>query len=276
MVKVDLKPPQRHGSHKAPKVKGKWYTRPSKLPQYLEDRSGLARWCERNVAKGIALNHGLYERARQMSPDDPRWGDIAKTAQEAAGSTDAREYGTLLHSATEAIDYGHEPTGTDAVRADAAAYAQACEDLGLEVLAAEFFVANEELEVAGTMDRLVVDAEGIARVLDLKTVKRDADADYSARYSGLGWSVQLSCYAAGLPFCGERGFLSWDEVGLRQPARNKAIVIGIPRGTGTYFAVDVDLIQGYELAKLACQVREARRIRPASPMTGQTQIEGGE
>lgn len=273
MIRVELEPPQRHAGHNAPKVDGKWFTRPSKLPQYLEDRSGLARWSERNVAKGIALNHGLYERARQMSPDDPRWGDIAKTAQEAAGSTDAREYGTLLHSATEAIDYGHEPTGTDDVKADAEAYRRACEELGIEVLAAEFFVANAEMAVAGTMDRLIVDAEGIARVLDIKTVKPDADSTYASRYSGFGWSIQLSCYSRGLPYCGERGYLNWDDVGLRQPARNRAIVIGIPRGTGTYFAVDVDLIKGYELAQLACQVREARRVRPAKPLTGQTAID---
>ena len=276
MIKVELTPPQRHGSHGTPKVNGKWFTRPSNLPSFLEDRSGLSRWMQGLVAQGLALDDGLYQQARHMSPGGSGWTSLAEEAAKAAGSTEARDYGTVLHTATEAIDYGHEPTGTDAVKADAAAYKQACEDLGLEVLAAELFVANEELEVAGTMDRLVVDAEGIARVLDIKTVKESADAEYAARFSGFGWSMQLSCYAHGSVYCGERGFLTWDEVGLRQPARNRAIVIGIPRGTGTYFAVDVDLIKGYELAKLACQVREARRVKPASPMTGQTQIGGEE
>ena len=74
--------------------------------------------------------------------------------------------------------------------------------------------------------------------------------------------------------------MEWEEVGLRQPARTglNAIVAVIPRGSGECFLVDIDLDAGLDLAALACEVREARKRRPAKARLPQQELttEGSE
>jgi len=272
MKRLEVAPPQRHKGNDQPKVEGKWYTRASALPKAIDDASGLAKWAEKKVAEGLVNNPYLIDAAQGLAPDDYRWGNIAAEAKDLAGSSDAAEYGSVVHKATEIIDAGKIPTGPADVIADAQAYKACCEALELKPLAAEVFVADGTLKVAGSFDRLVECPDGKARILDIKTIKRGKDAEYASRWNGVKYSIQLAVYANSKPYCGTRGFVEWSEIGLPEPATDRAIVFAIPRGSGECQPIDIDLEEGYELAQLAVRVREARKRRPATPQLPQQQL----
>lgn len=264
--------PDRHKGNGQPKIDGKFYTRASSLPKAIDDQSGLTKWCERVVAQGLVASPDLIESARDLPADDYRWNFIAKEAKELAGGSDAADYGSLVHAATEVFDGGGTPTGPDDVIADASAYRDCCAKFEWKPLAAEIFVADSKLMVAGSFDRLVECPDGAARILDIKTIKAGKDAEYAARYNGVKWAVQLAVYCNSRVYCAKRGFVEWQDAGLPKPALDRGIVLCIPRGTGRCYPIDVDLKLGYELAQLAVQVRKARRAKPAAPRLPQEEL----
>jgi len=96
-------------------------------------------------------------------------------------------------------------------------------DNGLEVVASELPVVNDEVRLAGTLDRIVrlnrdlafngvVVPAGSLVVLDVKTSKLHADDDELPSF----WSsypIQIATYAAAVPYDTERDVrLTWDEV----------------------------------------------------------------
>jgi hypothetical protein len=160
------------------------------------------------------------------------------------------------------------------VVADAEAYRNVCKDHGLKPLAAEVFVANKDLRTAGSFDRLVEGPDGVARILDIKTIGAKKDAQAAAKWTGNSWAIQIATYANSKPYDGENGWLEWEDVGLRPPASKgvNAYVAAIPRGSGKCFLIDIDLTEGFRLAQLAAEVRDARRSKPASPRLPQQEL----
>ncbi len=267
--------PQRHKGNGQPKIEGKYFTRASSLAKVLEDQGGLINWKAKMAAKGIADSDQLRALAATTPIDDYRWRDIVERACEQAGASNAADLGTSIHAATEAWDLTDErPDAPKEILADAEAYRQVCKQHGLKPLAAEVFVANDALKTAGSFDRLVEGPDGIARILDIKTIGKKKDAEQASKWTGLSWSVQIATYATAKPYDGEDGYLEWEQIGLRQPASKglNAYVAAIPRGSGKCFLIDIDLTKGYELAELAVEVKQARRLKPATPRLPQQEL----
>ena len=254
-----------------PVIDGTTYLRPSSLAKYIEDRENLEKWKVRMTAIGLARNPDLLSLVAVTSPDDKRkLNNLAERAQERAGATAGRDTGTAIHAATEAVDYGesidHMPAD---LQADALAYRAARESLGLEPLAAEVFVVNEELQAAGTFDRLVQPFDppdyangvppvptGPPMVTDIKTGSKD-DPEYAAKYGAVAWSIQLATYANAQPYGA-----TWEELGacMATPADcDGGIIWYIPRGTGKCYPIIVDIAKGWELAQTARKVYDARK-----------------
>lgn len=272
---VDQTLPDRHKGNGQPKIDGKYFTRASSLAKTLEDQGGLINWKAKMAAKGVADSDQLRALAATTPIDDYRWRDIVERACEQAGASNAADLGTSIHAATEAWDLNDErPDGPREVVNDAEAYRQVCADNGLKPLAAEVFVANKELRTAGSFDRLVEGPDGVARILDIKTIGAKKDAQAAAKWTGVAWAIQIATYANSKPYDKDKGYMEWEDIGLRQPAQRgtNAYVAAIPRGSGKCFLIDIDLTSGYELAQLAVQVREARRAKPATPRLPQQEL----
>lgn len=87
---------------------------------------------------------------------------------------------------------------------------QLLDDNGLEVVACEAKVVNDDLRLAGTLDRLVrltrpltfgdvTIAKGSVVVLDIKSSKLHADDDGLPSYWA-SYPIQIYAYAAGVPY----------------------------------------------------------------------------
>lgn len=96
-------------------------------------------------------------------------------------------------------------------------------DNGLEVLATELPVINDEIRLAGTLDRIVrlgrdlhfgdvVVPAGSVVVLDIKTSKLHADDDGVPSYWD-SFPIQVAAYASSQPYDTEaERRLTWEEV----------------------------------------------------------------
>jgi hypothetical protein len=217
------------------------------------------------TARGVAVSPDLQALAATTDLGDrTRWRDIVDRAKDRAGGNSGADLGTGIHSATEMLDLG-EPLDLlpPDLRADAHAYRDALKAAGLVPLAGEMFVVHDELQVAGSFDRLVLEPSGTAAILDLKTIAADKDADYAVRFSAVAWSIQTAIYANSRPHDGLFGTGEWSDYGLPAPQATRGYVAVIRRGAATCDLVEVDLVEGLRLARLASQVRDARKATPA-------------
>lgn len=226
------------------------YTRTSSLSSALTDQSALKSWYARNVARGLAARPDLLS-AVAVAKDDAEVGRLAEQAADVAGGTAAATTGTTLHRVTELADLSEPlPPLPPQVAADLDAYQQAT--AALTVLDCERFVVCDELQAAGSLDRLVRLPDGRVVVADLKTGKAPQ------RYA-LGAAVQVATYAHSArydPGTGERSPIHPDldlTVGL---------LIALPQGSATCGLYLLDLAAGYAAAKHATTVRRIHSHKP--------------
>lgn len=239
-----------------PKINGKSYLRPSTLAKTLDDQSNLIEWSSAMTALGMSRSPDLVALASTIDPAEHRKArDIVKRAKDRVMSQGGADIGTAIHAATEAVDYGkpidHMPAD---LQADALAYRAARESLGLTPLAAEVFVVNEELQAAGTFDRLV-ESDAEVFVTDIKTGSKD-DPEYAAKYGAVAWAIQLATYAHADPYGSD-----WQTLG-GYPSCGMGVIWYIPRGSRKCYPITVDLIEGWELAITARKVYDARKSSP--------------
>ena len=233
-------------------------TRASTVAKALDDQQGLMNWIARQTAIGLATSTDLIAEAATADPDDnKRLDKVAKAAQERAKSGAGASLGTAIHSAIEMVDRGestdHLPPS---IVADAKAATAVIAHAGMEPLAAELFVTNQELSVGGSFDSLVK-GQSKAAILDFKTT---APKSYDvAAYGGLAWAIQLALYAHSQPYCAERGQLRWADLDLPEPNWDVAMVCLITRGHAEAKLYTVDINAGWEFAKLAIAARNARK-----------------
>ncbi len=139
---------------------------------------------------------------------------------------------------------------TPADMADVEAYAEAMRKLGAKVIEAERVVVNDELKVAGRLDRVVMvklpgETRARRRVLDIKTGRVDYGAGKIAQ--------QIEMYA------GSKGYdLNTHEREDLKLDRTKGILLHLPAGEGRATAHVVDLTLGRRGNKLAAEVRAWR------------------
>lgn len=195
------------------------YTRVTTLVDVMTERTQLEKWKCRSTALGLTLRPDLLLAVTAHSDDKRALNKIVDQAMEAAQASAAATTGTALHAITDRIDRG-QPVGPipAAHQADVAAYRAktAC----LDVVEIEQFVVLDDLEVAGTRDRVVF-YKGRYYIADTKTGSID--------WGGLKNAQQLATYAHGVPYhaaTGQRTPTSY-QVDTRW-----ALIIHLPAGQG--------------------------------------------
>jgi hypothetical protein len=263
---------RRHGGDGRPYVqpadgsKALWYSRVTTLAKSLEKSEALTNWKIRQVAKGLASRRDLLQLVQADPDDDKKILEIAQQAMEAARAGVAANTGTAIHRMTEFVDRGQWPVGIDEdTETMLHAYVDAMERYRARHIAAEIFVANDELRVAGTFDRIsIFPSLGDKPVVaDLKTGRWDALYPHYV-------AIQLACYSRGQVYIptgestGNRG------LDMRQVVnQDKAVMIHIPQ-TGPEALrcrlYEIDIAAGWRWAVTAAGVREWLRSTPIKPL----------
>lgn len=234
------------------------YTRMSTLAKALDDKTALTKWKMRQTIIGLAARPDLVQVAQTVKGDDRKLDEIAETAMVAAESERAANLGTALHSLSEQVDAGADIESLpEWARADMAAYKAAL--AGIEILAAEMFVVVDEIEAAGTFDRLVRLPDGRVVVADLKTGKHEP------KYP-MGVTQQIAGYSRGHLYDPEKGRVGHlPSLGIDQSV---GLLIHAPAGTGTCDLYLLDLNVGWDLVRVSLAVRQTFKrkvITPYSP-----------
>lgn len=245
---------------KSTPVNAEGYTRVSTLAGALDDKSNLIAWSAANAMVGMVRDRSI---AAQVGSLASKYGDpwnipegktalkqLVERAQTTGGGDEASSLGTSAHEFTEVIDEGRWP---EFVPPELEPWLRAYEQTmsSVEILDNELFVVNDELKVAGSMDKVIRLKDGRVVSADLKTGKHDPG--YPTKLM-----IQLACYANS-----ER----YDQkTGERAPIHpdldlSTAMLIHMPIRSGQkpharLYPVDIEL--GLELARLALRVREVR------------------
>ena len=228
------------------------YVRVSTMAKALDDNTALGDWKARMTGYGVSRHVDLQTAFASIqdinTPDGKTTArELAEQAQERAKASAKRVVGTGFHSLTEAHDRGTPPEHIPPALADLYAdYLRKTE--GVIWRAIEQFVVVDELQVAGTADR-VGHRPGDAkpRVWDVKTGRVD--------YGQLAFAVQLACYAHGQfynPATGERR--PWPEIDLEV-----GYILHADPETGIVTPYEVDLTAGWHAAHAARHVYDLRR-----------------
>ncbi|MET0915757.1 MAG: hypothetical protein ABWY81_06110 [Jiangellaceae bacterium] len=279
---------------------GREFTRTSTLIKKVEtDDYNLRLWAKRQVLVGASLRDDLIMGAKAMKPHPVTgWSTAQKKdlnalvakAEEAAKSTDGAILGTAVHTLTERLDRGEDiesvVTGLPAqAERDLRAYAKLIELNGWRHVEIERTVVNDEIDVAGTFDRVTL-IPGLTDLLgrgycqhgcgvggegagnherdDLDVVILDVKTEGDPARNGLHIGPQLATYS--------RATRMWlptpryvDTPCVRQDV---AVVVHVRDGHATpYF---VNLIEGWETAKAArVQYEREKQARMwLAPMPG--------
>jgi hypothetical protein len=237
------------------------YTRPSTLAKAPDDTGGLVNWAAEMTLKGLVARPDLYHLASTSEADIKA---IARSARDAAGSDTAANMGTVLHDLTEKFDNGDITLAQvpDDLRPYIEAYAAATAHL--TPLDSEVFVVNDELECAGSLDRLYRLPDGSVVVGDVKTGK------WAASYGQGAVTIQCAVYSHAKrydPETGERSPLHADL----DPSRNLLIHLPLRRNPDDeikcdLYVLDGDLgFKGARMAKHIMGWRKRRDLAKALP-----------
>lgn len=236
------------------------YTRVSTLAKALDDKTALTAWKCRQTALGLAARADLVAKTKAVGETDKRSLDeVVNEALAAAASDRAANVGTALHAMTEKIDAGVDPDTLvdrlDPLFLDLVAYQQATGHLGME--AAELFVVCDELQAAGSFDRLVnLPGYGLV-VADLKTGQHEPNYPH-------GVAQQIAIYAHGTLYDEKQGRIAaLADLGVRTDV---GLLIHLPAERGTCDLYVIDLDHGWALAQTAVMVRAAYKTKPLTKL----------
>jgi hypothetical protein len=221
-------------------------------------------WRQRYTAQGVAKHPDLAMRAAAVSystgpltgtqPISERKRAAAELdavileAQTRAGMNEAANMGTAGHSLTEPGCAGDVHEGlVETVKGYRELTA------GLERVASEVFVANDELRAAGTFDSLYYDEINKPYVFivgDTKTGKNYHQADFE---------IQLAVYAGGEVYLGPGRRLTFEEFAGRPVSSQVGYLVHISvTGAPKPRIIELDLARGRRLALRAADTRDAR------------------
>ena len=231
------------------------YTRVSTLAKTLDDQSALMLWKQRMTAIGLSKRPDLLSLTAAKYDDKKTMNDVVKQAMSAAESDKAANVGTALHRLTELVDTDQLPTGLPAEHLnDLYAYEQAMKPL--QVVASEMFVVVDEVQAAGTFDRLVRLPDGRIVVADIKTGQTEPDYPH-------GVMQQTAIYSRGWIYEHGKGRVArLGDLGVDQ---STGLLIHLPAGKGRCDLYLLDLERGWTLAQIAVAVRSAYKDKTLTP-----------
>lgn len=230
------------------------YTRVSTLAKAIDDTTNLTKWKCRKAVKGAALRPDLAALAQALDPDvdKGKFNDLVEQAMEAAGSGQAANMGTALHAFlewadTDGFDITTVPTEQ---RQHVANYVAARDAAGLVPMGMERFVVCDELQAAGTFDRLYYHPVHGIVVGDIKTGSSAAAFPHAT-------AMQVAVYA--------HSVLYDVESGRRTPIPNVNLSVGVlvhlDQNTAECQVHALDIARGWEAARLATQVSAWRKTK---------------
>ena len=191
------------------------YTRASSLGSALEDNYGLTLWKQRMTAVGVASRRDLVLAANANRDDKDKLNDIVNQAMDAAQSGARASIGSSMHAYAEMVDRGQDPGYIpEEFAADLAAYRALTEPL-FDHVAIEQFCVCDELQVAGTPDRVsrlrapLTAPDGTTLPVG-DVVITDEKTSGSMNFGGIKFAVQLAVYANGAAYDPATG--SWTKV----------------------------------------------------------------
>lgn len=233
------------------------YKRASSLGGILEDTHNIMLWKQRLTAQGIAKNQHLALKVSAAGEDKQALNAVALEAFELAGGSRRADIGTAVHALTEKYDRG-EDLGfvPDEYEGDLDAYAVATKFI--KWLSIEQFVVCDELQVAGTPDR-------IGRLLSPVTF--DNGVTLPTGWQGIfdvktgsvgfphGFSVQLATYAHSKGYDPATG----KRFALPDVSDEYGVLIHLPAGEGECSLHLLDIAGGWKAAHLALEVDAWRK-----------------
>lgn len=233
------------------------YTRVSTLSKALDDTSNLMAWKARMTLLGAAKRPDLIALA-QSTDDRKTLNDAVEQALSAANSQKAANTGTALHSFAEQLDLGqitYEEV-PEPYKPHMAAYQRLLVDAGITVLACEQFIVQDELRAAGSFDRLVT-YDGEVMIADIKTGS-------NVKFMAVATAMQVATYANGKLYDIEEGVRNDLPV-----SRERGLLIHLPQDAPEEGAVyELDLTEGFRLARLALDVRNGRKAKVIKKIEG--------
>jgi hypothetical protein len=253
------------------------WQRATTFVKMLEDNFGLMTWQQRMIAKGLSMRPDLIDviSTLDVKRDREQLNKLLEEAKNVAGAKVAANVGTTVHKHTEEVDLG-EPLDSvpPRYRPDVAAYRRALWDAGIKIVPSlvERITVVPELDVGGTLDRIVLDRDGRYRVLDVKSGNMD--------FGQLAICMQLALYAHGVNTAGVYNL----DTGIWLPGpcveTDYGLVAHIVPGSGTCELLHVPIDAGWEAVRVAADVREKRKLKklftPYDPdvWTGQPAVGG--
>jgi len=234
------------------------YTRVSTLAKMIDDTTNLTKWKSRMVAHGIGKREDLVMLARALDPeaDKRKLDDLCEQAMMAAGSGQAANRGTALHTFLEWADAPRADRDEVIVsvpvdvRSHVAAYIQARDESDLHAIGMERFVVCDELQAAGSFDRLYVHPTFGLVVGDIKTGSSAAAFPHST-------AMQIATYA--------HSVLYDVETGTRTPIPGINLEVGVlihlDQKTAECNVYALDIARGWKAAQLATEVHTWRKAK---------------
>lgn len=250
--------------------KARGYTRCTTYIDVLEDRSALEKWKVRTALLGVAEDQGIIRDAAAITKsyfagrtDERTWKDtlnrLGEDALDLGGASVRSQAGTDLHALTEVVDRGLAlPPGlVDDDFLDIAAYTAKRDELALKTVAIELFVVNDELSVAGTLDRVYAlsgtfDHPTTGEPVTFKNDLLVGDVKTGAIHPGKV-AMQVGIYSRSKRY----DFTDGSRHDL--PTRTDlGLLVHLPQGEATCAVYLIDLDLGFVGVSLAGQVRAWR------------------
>jgi len=248
------------------------YTRASCMADFVEDKSHIHKWEMRYLAKAMGQNEDLAALAacetystgisdatfgREKSASGRRLDDIIERAFDRVRLHEKADRGTSVHGFTEPRWWAQEPHEAvpERLRDPVAAFWEINRRECIEIVATECFTANDKVMSSGTFDHLV-------RVPGHPLLGGYVVADKkTGSFDPLSWAIQISTYANGEPYNtaddsrpGWPGFinLQYGLVWQIECAEDSDMLL---ENRVNLWVIDIAL--GWELAKIAANVRDA-------------------
>lgn len=248
------------------------FTRMSTLADMIADNTALSVWQKWLLAQGLAYREDIAamvaalpalndakihksflskEQRLQDKDTKAKLNSYIDMALEAAGCHYKANQGTARHGF---IEQGDTACAPEAVKADVETCLERFQRDGIEILASEVFVVNDELQCAGSFDHLayVPALSGVA-IIDIKTGSVDG--------KGLAFATQIAGYANSVvydPYTDQRTPLE-SLTGGQLVNRREGLIVHVPLGGTRTDLYRVNLTMGLRSARLAVQVRNARK-----------------